>query len=196
MQPARGRASLAAFMLTLCPATELAHLREDYLAIERLLARDPEELERKAQHVSGWSAVQHLAHLCLANELVVRNVKSLLKGFGPLVQDATEPAPEALAVLQSGRFPRGAAQSPRMVRPPEVVQREFLVQWVAEGQVEFAALAEQDAAILRAQLCIAHQVLGPLNAARWVRFAAMHTRHHLDIAREVLAAFGAAARAD
>jgi hypothetical protein len=183
-------------MLDLCPATELAHLREDYLAIERLLARDPEELERRAQHVSGWSAVQHLAHLCLANELVVRNVKSLLKGLGPFVQDAAEPAPEALAVLQSGRFPRGAAQSPRMVRPPEVVRRDFLAQWVAEGQLEFAALAEQGDAILRAKKCIPHQVLGPLNAARWVRFAAMHTRHHLDIAREVLAAFGAAARAD
>jgi hypothetical protein len=43
---------------------------------------------------------------------------------------------------------------------------------------------------------VPHQILGPLTAARWVRFAAMHTRHHLDIAREVLAAFNAAARAD
>jgi hypothetical protein len=183
-------------MLTISPATELAHLREDYLAIERLLARDPEELERKAQHVSGWSAAQHLAHLCLANELVVRNVKSLLKGIGPLVLEPAEPPPEALAVLQSGRFPRGAAQSPRMVRPPELVRRDFLAQWIAEGLVEFAALAEQEPEILAAAKCVPHQVLGPLNAARWVRFAAMHTRHHLDIAREVLATFGAAARAD
>ena len=183
-------------MLDICPATELAHLREDYLAIERLLARAPEELERKAEHVSGWSAAQHLAHLALANELVIRNVKSLLKGSGPLVQGSGEPPPEALAVLQAGRFPRGAAQAPRMVRPPDEVRRDYLTQWIAEGQAEFTALSARSEEILAAGKCISHQVLGPLTAARWVRFAAMHTRHHLDIAREVLATFGAAARVD
>ena len=176
-----------------CPATELAHLREDYLAIERLLARDLEELERKAFQVSGWTAAQHLAHLALANELVVRNVRSLLKGSGPLVVDGGVPPPDAQAILDSGHFPRGAAQAPRMVRPPEVVRRDYLAEWIAQGLVEFEELAARSDEISRAAKGIPHQVLGPLSAARWVRFAAMHTRHHLDIAREVLAAFGAGA---
>jgi len=85
-----------------CPATELAHLREDYLAIERLLARDPELLDRKAPHVSGWSAAQHLAHLALANELVVRNLRSLLKGEGPLVLEEGEPPLGGVVVLSRG----------------------------------------------------------------------------------------------
>ena len=33
-----------------------------------------------------------------------------------------------------------------------------------------------------------HQLLGPLSAALWVRFAAVHTRHHLLITREMLSA--------
>jgi hypothetical protein len=178
-----------------CPATELAQLREDYVAIQRLLARDPEVLDRKAPHVSGWSAAQHLAHLALANELVVRNLRSLLKGEGPLVVEEGVTPPDALAVLQSGRFPRGAAQAPRMVRPPEEVRRDYLGEWIAQGLEEFAELAARSDAILAAPRFIPHQVLGPLTAARWVRFASMHTRHHLDIAREVLATFGAGAGA-
>jgi hypothetical protein len=183
-------------MTDYCPATELAHLREDYLAIQRLLARELEELERAASHVSGWSAAQHLAHLALANELVVRNVKSLLKGSGALVVDEGVPAPDAEAVLESGRFPRGAAEAPRMVRPPGQVRRDYLAEWVAQGLVEFDALAARSDEIAAAPRGIPHQVLGPLSAARWVRFAAMHTRHHFDIAREVLASFGAGASAE
>jgi hypothetical protein len=180
-------------MTDYCPATELAHLREDYLAIQRLLAREPDELDRPAHQVSGWSAAQHLAHLALANELVVRNVQSLLKGAGALVVDQGVPPPDAEAVLESGRFPRGAAQAPRMVRPPEEVRRDFLVDWIAEGLAALEALAARSEEIAAAPQGIPHQVLGPLSAARWVRFAAMHTRHHLDIAREVLASFGAGA---
>jgi hypothetical protein len=173
-----------------CPATELARLREDYGAIARLLERSGEGLGRIAAPVSGWSAEQHLAHLALANELVCRNLKSLLRGSGPLVQDEGEPPPEALAVLQSGRFPRGAAQSPRMVRPPEQVRRDFLAEWLESNRLDFEELSARTGEIEAAGKRITHQVLGPLTAARWLRFAAMHTRHHLDIAREVMATAG------
>jgi len=170
------------------PQTELAGLREDFVAIERMLEIAPEELARTATWVSGWSAEEHLAHLALANELVCRNVRSLIKGQGLLVVDEGEPPPEALAVLAAGRFPRGAAQAPRMVRPPDPVQREFLVEWLQENRAEFEELAGRCDEIEAATKCVPHQILGPLSASRWVRFAAMHTRHHLDIAREVLAA--------
>jgi hypothetical protein len=171
-----------------CPATELARLREDYVAIERLIERSSAELARVAPRVSGWSAEQHLAHLALANELVCRNLRSLLRGSGALVVPTGEPPPDALAVLQSGRFPRGAAQSPRMVRPPEVVRRDFLLEWLEQSRQEFESLAALSGEIEAAAQRIPHQILGALTAVQWVRFAAMHTRHHLDIAREVLAA--------
>jgi hypothetical protein len=171
-----------------CPATELARLREDYGAIARLLERSGDSLARVVPPVSGWSAEQHLAHLALANELVCRNLKSLLRGSGALVQDDGDPSAEALAILTSGRFPRGAAQSPRMVRPPEQVRRDFLAEWLASNRLDFEELSARTGEIEAAHRRIPHQVLGPLTASRWVRFAAMHTRHHLDIAREVLAA--------
>ena len=50
--------------------------------------------------------------------------------------------PGALPVLESGRIPRGRAQSPRMVRPPDAVDRELLRQWLADARKELAALDE------------------------------------------------------
>ncbi|HVS17034.1 MAG TPA: DinB family protein [Planctomycetota bacterium] len=175
-------------MSDFCAATELARLREDYVAIERLLQRSDERLARVVPPVSGWSAEQHLAHLALANELVCRNLRSLLKGSGALVIDEGDPPADALAVLESGRFPRGAAQAPRMVRPPEQVRRDYLADWLAGNRLDFDELSARTGEIEAASKRIPHQVLGPLTAARWLRFAAMHTRHHLDIAREVLSA--------
>lgn len=171
-----------------CPQTELAGLREDFIAIGRMLTIEPADLARPAAWISAWSPEQHLAHLSLANELVCRNIKSLIKGAGALVVDGGEPPPDALAVLQSGTFPRGAAQAPRMVRPPETVVRAYLEEWLEGNRAEFEELAGRTDEIEAATCRIPHQVLGPLTAVQWVRFAAMHTRHHLEIAREVLAA--------
>jgi hypothetical protein len=173
---------------SLSPEPEFASLRADYAAIDALLARPAAQLARVTSSISGWSAEQQIAHLALANELVCRNLHSLLAGAGALVVPGGEPEPRVLALLAGGRFPRGAAQAPRMVRPPERIQRELLEEWIATGRSGFESLAREPAALAAARLRIPHQILGPLDAAQWLRFAAMHTRHHLEIARELLAA--------
>lgn len=152
-----------------------------------LLAGDPAALASVAASVSGWSALAHLAHVSLANELVLKNLASLHKGSGMLVLQQAQPDPEALRVLASGVLPRGA-QSPRMVRPPADIDIDTGRAWAA-GVVEQArAFAASRPAGALQPLWIPHQVLGPLTFAEWARFGAMHTRHHLGIAREVLAA--------
>jgi hypothetical protein len=76
-----------------------------------------------------------------------------------------------------------------MVRPPERVQRELLLEWLADGRRALAAL--DPATVVAGELKIPHQLLGPLDAPQWARFAAVHTRHHLVIVREVLEALRA-----
>jgi hypothetical protein len=139
--------------------------------------------------VSGWSPEQHLAHVALANELVLRNVKSIAKGSGLLLVQGGEPKPGVLAMLAEGALPRGRAQAPRMVRPPDSIERELLHQWLADGRNELAAL--DPATLAPGELKVPHQLLGPLDAPQWARFAAVHTRHHLVIVREVLEALRA-----
>lgn len=166
------------------PARDLATLRAQYVFVDELLERFGAELARAELAHSAWSPEHHLAHLALANELVLKNVKNLVRGEGMLVVRGGEPHPGALPVLESGRIPRGRAQSPRMVRPPDAVDRELLRQWLADARKELDALDAR--VVVATELKIPHQLLGPLDAPQWVRFGAVHTRHHLEIACEVL----------
>lgn len=126
--------------------------------------------------------LEHTAHAALANELIVRNLENLLSGTGLLVVATGEPVPGALDILESGVIPRGRAQAPRMVRPPTVIDRALLEEWLAFSEQGFARLAPEHARLAAAPGRIPHQLLGPLTAPLWVRFAAVHTRHHLEIA--------------
>src|SRR5262245_54268775 len=167
------------------PARDLADLAVLYGTIDELLGRDPADLAAVVAARSGWSSEQHLAHVTLANELVLRNLASLAAGRGALIVRGGQPHPHAQALLAAGRLPRGVAQSPRMVRPPERVQRALLAQWLADGRAALAALDPR--ALVPSELKIPHQLLGPLDAPQWARFAVVHTRHHLEIVRELLA---------
>ncbi|SRR5258706_3446771 len=172
--------------MALDPLADHARLAVLQLTIDEWIERAGDHLARSAPTVSGWSAEQHLAHVALANELVLRNLKSLALGRGALVVEGGDPRPGTREMLGAGRLPRGVAQSPRMVRPPAVIERELMLQWLADARRELAALDPR--AIVANQLRIPHQLLGPLDAAQWLRFGVVHTTHHLLIAREVLVA--------
>ena len=166
-------------------AIEFEKLRRLYVSIDELLELDQDALRRTDESVSQWSAEQHLAHLALANELSFQNVKSLLAGRGHLIQPEGEPVAAAREVLSAGVIP-GGAEAPRMVRPPREVQRDYLIEWLDGNRADVAELEGLTQAIARAPGRIPHQLMGPLSASLWVRFAAMHTEHHLKIVRAVL----------
>jgi hypothetical protein len=172
--------------MALDPLADHARLASLQLAIERWIEQAGALLPRPAPPVSGWSAEQHLAHVALANELVLRNLKSLALGRGALLVEGGEPRPGVRELLEQGRLPRGVAQAPRMVRPPEAIERDLMLQWLADARRELAALDPRT--IVPGTLRIPHQLLGPLDAPQWLRFGVTHTTHHLVIAREVLAA--------
>jgi hypothetical protein len=172
--------------MALDPLADHAHLGALQLAIDAWIERAGVLLSRPAPAVSGWSAEQHLAHVALANELVVRNLKSLAARKGALIVEGGEPQPWVGEMFAAGRLPRGKAQAPRMVRPPETIERELMLQWLADGKRELAALDPR--AIVPGTLRIPHQLIGPLDAPQWLRFGVVHTRHHMLIGREVLVA--------
>jgi hypothetical protein len=174
------------------PVEDLAALAQLQVELDELFALAPERLKATAPAVSAWSSEQHLAHVALANELVLRNLKSISIGKGLLLVRGAEADSRALAVLAEGRIPRGRAQSPRIVRPPERIERALLAQWLADAR---SALAEFDPHALRpGDPKVPHQLLGPLDGPQWARFAVVHTRHHLAILREVLRETEATAR--
>jgi hypothetical protein len=183
-------------MTTITTTNELERLRELHSVVEALLMQPPEWLGAVRAEVSRWSPLHHVAHLTLANELVLRNLRSLAKGSGLFVTHEAETSPVALAVLQGGEIPRGRAQAPRMVAPPKNPELPSVQEWSAGVRTELDALARGWDTVIApsgARGYVPHQLLGPLDAAHWARFGAVHTRHHLVIVHEIWTASGAPA---
>lgn len=172
-------------MPPLDPAGDHADLVAAYSRMRSLAEGPHPALTTLAPARSGWTAEAHLAHVCLANERVFANLKSLREGQGLLVVRGGEPHPRARELLLAGRLPRGEAKAPRMVTPPARMEPGQLLQWLTEGEALLAAL--DPASIVASELKIPHQLLGPLDAPEWLRFARVHTRHHLAIVGELLA---------
>lgn len=172
------------------PRADFERLRALFGAVSAFLAVDAARLSRAVPEISGWSPAQHIAHLTLANELCARNVASLSRKSGMLVRSGRPMDAGAVELLASGSLPRGRAQSPRIVRPPEELDLAMVRSWHADNARALEELAPELARLAAGDPTIAHQSLGPLDGPHWLRFMLVHTRHHLSIAREVLTATG------
>jgi len=155
---------------------------------EALRAAGPATLGRREPSVSAWSVEQHLYHIALATDLALRNVRSLVRGRGRLIVQEGALGDAAADVLQNRRTERGVAEAPRMVRPEETVDPEFLAMELRGNRETLEAVRAEAEAVPAAAGWIPHQILGPLSASHWLRFASMHAQHHLSIVEDVLAA--------
>jgi hypothetical protein len=172
-------------MDSLDPHLDHADLGASYAAMRALDEGSAQALRAVIPARSGWSGEHHLAHVCLANERVFANLKSLREGQGLLIVRGGEPHPRAREILAAGRLPRGEVKAPRMVTPPARMEPGLLGQWLDEGRAQLASI--DSATVVASELKIPHQLLGPLDAPEWLRFARIHTRHHLAIVGELLA---------
>lgn len=146
-----------------------------------LLERGEEALGVRRE-AAGWSVLQHLFHLLLAAELSLTNARNLASGRGALRLPRTELDPRAREVLVQGRLPRGT-KAPRFVSPP--ARPDLALARTLQAEALAAARAPELAGELSGPLGIPHQVLGVLSAAEWLRFARLHSAHHLRIVAEL-----------
>lgn len=169
---------------------EFERWRQTHQLIDALFELGAPSLSHAAPSVSAWSPLAHLAHVELANELCLRNLSSFARREGLLLQTGKMPSEDVLAILAAGTLPRGTAKAPRMVVPPLDVELDMVRSWHRDNVTTLTDLARNPHLIESSDLTIAHQVLGPLDAPQWLRFAVVHSRHHLAIAREALVALG------
>lgn len=170
------------------PGANLDALAAQLERLAEVLALPAETLLATATDVSGWSAGAHAFHMVLACDLSLRNAVSLAKDTGRLVREPEDQKDEALAILQAGKIPRGVAEAPRFVTPPPKLDLDLVRQLLGEvGEARAKVAADLDA-LRAAPRAIPHQLLGDLTGPEWVRFARVHTDHHLAILDEVLAA--------
>lgn len=148
----------------------------------------PQDDERR------WGAQQVVEHVALALRSSARVVESRLERGRPTRQKSTlVQRIVRLVVLRIGRLPHGVP-APPFVRPG-------LLHWPAMNGQELAAAlrAELEAVDALLDACeqrfrehpaAAHFLLGPLSAAEWRKFHAIHCRHHLKQLERIAAALG------
>jgi len=173
-------------------AREHAKLLAFHDRAERLLALPPAELFEPATAVSAWSVGAHLFHVSLSNELVLRNVVGIVDGKSPLLKPYEASDERGAAVLRRGRIARGTTEAPRMVRPPARIDPAILADLVRGNRATLDALEPRLGELEGAAGCIRHQDLGDLTALEWLRFAHVHSLHHLAICRDVRRSLAAA----
>ena len=129
--------------------------------------------------LSGWSIAAHLDHTLKATRLIVASIASghALQGSGISMLGRV--------VLLTGYIPRGRAKSPESLVGMACAKEELLEQRKAVA-AELAALAAPFAQNGSTRL-VRHPFFGALTAKQGLRFAEVHTEHHLKIAREILA---------
>lgn len=171
-------------------ADELRRLDHLLTTLDGIREEGAEVLATRAPEVSGWSVEQHLYHTALATDLALGNVRAAATGKGMLVREEGELGDWAAEVLGRDEQPRGVTEAPRMVRPGETVDPAFLAQEQAGNRRVLEELGELAEAIASSTSWVPHQDLGTLRAAHWLRFAALHARHHLAIVEDVRAAAG------
>jgi hypothetical protein len=153
-------------------------------SIDRMLDWPSGRLYVVVEHVSTWSPAQHVEHALLGLDHVLDAMARIEAG-----EDGVEPegAPRLAgrAVLLTGRLPRGRAQAPAALVPAAAPARAGLRERFLHVRRGLNARAARAGRIRRMPGTLPHPFLGHLNAAQWLRFARVHTDHHLAIVDDI-----------
>ena len=88
-------------------------------------------------------------------------------------------------VFTAGDFPRGVAQAPASVTPPEVISDQALIDQLNLVREKVVAIQSLDP-----NASFDHMEFGLLNRNQAARLIEVHTDHHIKIIRDILDAEG------
>jgi len=147
-------------------------LDSEFVEIEQLF----EEKDRLNTNVSQANVAWHLDHLLktinqISNSLLESDPATYSSNFNL----------QRIVVQTSGIIPRGAAQSPANVRPPDVIHLDSLNIQLAEAKKNIFKINA-----LTEKANFEHPVFDVLDRNQTKRFLDVHTNHHLKIIRDIL----------
>ncbi|MDX1546500.1 MAG: DinB family protein [Rhodothermales bacterium] len=134
--------------------------------------------------VSAWSPGGHLHHLSAINAQVLGSLLRALEGDDVLTPGGS-PTWIGRLLLGLGRLPRGKGRAPKRFHPPDDLTPESVAQVLAEARRSLDAIGPHLGRLAALDGRMTHSLLGRFDAVEWLRFARIHTAHHLRIARDV-----------
>ena len=134
------------------------------------------ERDVKNENISRADVAWHLDHMLktineITKSLEKSNPQNFKSGFNPV----------RVMALTIGHIPRGRAQAPTVVRPPENIKTEDI-----QSQLQVARNNLEVLNNLDKKAHFAHPVFGTIDKATSIRFIEVHTKHHLKIIKDIL----------
>lgn len=139
-------------------------------------------LSRRRESVSAWSVAEHLDHLAQANAQCAAAISRLLQSAPSDSDPGLKLA--GRAVLLTGWIPRGRGVAPPTTVPSAAPPSEIRSR-LRDASVAVNAIGERLSELDGARARLGHPALGGFTAFQWLRFIAIHTRHHLKIIEEI-----------
>jgi uncharacterized damage-inducible protein DinB len=144
--------------------------------------------------VSAWSVGQHLEHLARSDRAIAAAVEATLDGSHPQVEAGGRPSWTGRLVLATGFIPRGRGRAPALTTPAAATPAE-VAGMLDEARRRLASLAPRLGAVERCRATVPHPALGRFRPTEWLRFVAVHHRHHGKIILAIRRAAAAPGRA-
>lgn len=160
---------------------EIDALRQFYADTHSRL--DDDVLFDAVPSVSAWSPAQHLFHIWRANASMLKAARLL--AVGAVDSEAPDLSDVGAQVLRSGTMPRGVADAPDNVRPPDELDRDALEDAWSRSRAKLDSLADDVDAVNASTGGLSHPAWGTLTATQWVRAARVHSDHHAAILDDV-----------
>lgn len=162
---------------------EYRRLQALYDAADEMLTWSEARLLTPVPAVSNWSVVQHLHHVGSMNKRIFDGLERLCAGT--LAPPTTGRANGVgVLVLTVGLIPRGHAQAPSPFQPPaDLTLANVKATWTRSSTLANLEPHLPDLPRLKGRM--PHAVFGRLNAKQFLRFARIHTAHHLAIVRDI-----------
>jgi hypothetical protein len=175
-------------MVPIFLSREIRHLQKSLPKAQAILQWPEPILYGVDSDISLWCPAQQLHHAALVMASISDIAMKLYQDEDPGIVRRGWPTTTGFAVLLFGHIPRGGAQSPsEFLSPPEVTRPEVEAAWHSlEKKLEHLEARARYLYDLRGRW--PHPLLGPFTAPQWIRFARVHTDHHLGLARDIGAA--------
>lgn len=134
------------------------------------------ERDRKNKAISKADVAWHLDHMLKTlNRITIALQESKPENYRSSFNAARTMS------LTFGFIPRGRAQAPAVVRPPDNILTEDILSQLEEARKNIIVLNDLDT-----KSHFKHPVFGVINKATTIRFIEVHTEHHLKIISDIL----------
>lgn len=173
-------------MIPILPKRELMLIGGLYRDMSAILAAPPEKLVARKEEVSLWNPIQQIRHVGWANAAIFERLLLIADGAGEGIVLTGGPRFAGWITLTLCFIKKGVAKSPQHLVPEPNCTLEQATEAFEKSKRALAAIAPRLDAITASKARFTHPRLGSLNGSQWLKFARIHTNHHVRIAEKVL----------